>query len=292
MATEMYLRIFDVEHGACAMVLAPSGQRFAMIDSGDNATTGWRPSKYIKNTLKKGVLDYLFITNADQDHISDLDGLWEEGITVKTLYRNRSPEPNILRRIKEAVCGLLGLTKDMKRYLHIHETYNGPVEAPFNTSMDGVTCEVFCNKYPRFKDTNNLSLVVFINYGPFTICFPGDLEEEGWLALLEDPAFIAALKRTKILVASHHGRANGFCAEIFDHFTPLAVVISDKSIEHQTQIDVDYRLWSDQNGVIVKNESRRRHVLTTRRDGDILFRVGPDGSFDVMTEVAEARSAA
>jgi hypothetical protein len=157
--------------------------------------------------------------------------------------------------------------------------------------MDGVTCEVFCNKYPRFNETNNLSLVAFITYGTFTICFPGDLEEEGWLALLEDPAFVAALQRTKILVASHHGRANGFCAEIFDHFTPLAVVISDKSIEHQTQIDVDYSKVVDENGVAVRNEPRRRHVLTTRRDGDITFRVTA-GGFDVMTEVADARSAA
>lgn len=291
MASDMYLRIFDVEHGACAMVFAPSGQRIAMIDSGDNSTTGWRPSTFIKHGLKRDVLDYLFITNADQDHISDLDGLWVQGIAVKVLYRNRSPEPSILRRIKEAVCGLFGLTKDMKRYLHIHETYNGPVEAPFDTSMDGVTCEVFCNKYPRFDDTNNLSLVVFITYGDFTICFPGDLKEDGWLALLENPQFVAALKRTTILVASHHGRADGYCAEIFKYFTPRAVVISDKSIEHQTQIEVDYGNVVAENGVVVKNEPRRRHVLTTRRDGDITFRVTATG-FDVMTEVAEARSAA
>ena len=285
------IRIFDVEHGACAMVFPPSG-RLAMIDSGGNSTTGWRPSTFIKYGLKRSVLDYLFVTNADQDHISDLEGLWEAGIAVKTLYRNPSPEPSILRRIKEAVCGLLGLTKDMKRYLHIHETYNGPVEAPFNTSMDGATCEVFCNTYPRFKDTNNLSLVVFITYSNFTICFPGDLEEEGWKALLENPQFVAALKRTTILVASHHGRASGFCAEIFDHFTPRAVVISDKSIEHQTQIDIDYSLWSDKNGVAVHNEPRRRHVLTTRRDGDITFQVFPDGSFNVITDAAAARTAA
>lgn len=292
MANEMYLRIFDVEHGACAMVFAPSGQRLAMIDSGDNSTTGWRPSKFIKNGLQRNVLDYLFITNADQDHISDLEGLWEVGVAVKVLFRNRSPEPSILRRIKEAVCGLLGLTKDMERYLTIHRDYVHPVEVPFNDGMDGVTCEVFSNKHPQFSDTNNLSLVVFITYGNFTICFPGDLEEEGWLALLKDPQFVAALKRTTILVASHHGRANGYCAEIFEHFTPRAVVISDKSIEYQTQIDVDYSQVVDENGVVVRNEPRRRHVLTTRRDGDITFKVDAQGNFDVMTEVAEARSAA
>jgi beta-lactamase superfamily II metal-dependent hydrolase len=289
----MYLRFFDVEHGACAMLWAPvTGARMAMIDSGDNATTGFRPSSFIKRALKRNVLDYLFITNADQDHISDLDGLWEEGIEVRTLYRNRSPEPGILRRIKELVCGLLGLTKDMERYLTIHRDYIHPVAVPFNDGMEGVTCEVFNNTYPCFTDTNNLSMVVFITYGTFTICFPGDLEEEGWLELLKNPKFVSALKRTTVLVASHHGRANGYCAEIFDHFTPRAVVISDKSIEHQTQIDVDYGNVVNENGVAVHGESRRRHVLTTRKDGDITFKVHENGDFEIFTEVAEARRAA
>ena len=48
-----------------------------MIDSGHNTTTGWRPSTYIRRILNRRRLEYLFITNADQDHMSDLDGLWE-----------------------------------------------------------------------------------------------------------------------------------------------------------------------------------------------------------------------
>jgi len=58
MAVELTLCVFDVEHGACAM-LAPiddaTGQlgRIAMIDSGHNATTGWRPSTHIRNALKR-----------------------------------------------------------------------------------------------------------------------------------------------------------------------------------------------------------------------------------------------
>jgi hypothetical protein len=34
-------------------------------------------------------------------------------------------------------------------------------------------------------------MVAFFKYGPFKILFPGDLEEDGWLALLEQPAFRA-----------------------------------------------------------------------------------------------------
>jgi hypothetical protein len=37
-----------------------------MIDSGD--THDWNPAQYITQTLDRNQLDYLFITNADQDH--------------------------------------------------------------------------------------------------------------------------------------------------------------------------------------------------------------------------------
>jgi mRNA degradation ribonuclease J1/J2 len=66
------------------------------------ALTGWKPSTYIKHYLKRNVLDYLFVTNADLDHISDLNNLWKEGITVSTFFRNRSVSPEVMRIIKEA----------------------------------------------------------------------------------------------------------------------------------------------------------------------------------------------
>lgn len=90
MAGEMHLTIWDVEHGACAMMWPVNqfGEQgpLAMVDSG--STAEWRPSEYIKDTLNRTAVDYLFITNADQDHMSDLDGLWEQGVAVKSLNRN------------------------------------------------------------------------------------------------------------------------------------------------------------------------------------------------------------
>ena len=65
----MILTIQDVQHGACAMLthrsLGGAEGRLAMIDCGHNHDTGWRPSAYIKHQLKRSVLDYLFVTNAD-----------------------------------------------------------------------------------------------------------------------------------------------------------------------------------------------------------------------------------
>ena len=73
-----------------------------------------------------------------------------------------------------------------------------------------------------------------------------------------------------MFVASHHGRANGCCAELFSEtkLKPVVVVISDSGIEFATQETVAwYR--SRVTGMTLNGD--KRHVLTTRRDGRILI---------------------
>ncbi len=281
----MVLRVWDVEHGACAMLHDLSNGkagRLAMIDSGSKAD--WRPSTFIKTSLGRDCLDYLFITNADQDHLSDLQGLWDEDIDVKTLTRNPHPPVEELRKIKAAG----GTSNDIERFLLMHASYNQPVTEPFNDHMGGITRKTFHNNFPEFKDTNNLSCAVFFEFGGFKILFPGDLEEAGWKALLKRQDFVDELAGVTVLVASHHGRENGYCKEVFNHCKPRAIVISDKSIVHDTQkMTPTYRQrvvdnWP--NGVNVATTRKQRHVLTTRRDGWIQFEVEANGNFTITTE--------
>ena len=279
---EMRLVVWDVAHGACAMLrhyLNGQFGRLAMIDSGSSAT--WRPSTFIRQNLGLQRLDYLFITNADQDHMSDLRGLEDAGIQIHTLRRNTSYNRHQIHAIK-ARGG--PLSPDACWYVEACETYCTPTQLPFDLNMGGITAKTFRNSYPAFSDTNNLSLAVFIQFGQFKILFPGDLEKMGWRALLAQPAFRAELATTEIVVASHHGRESGFCEEVFDHCTPSAVVISDKPIAHATQETVpDYRRVVRDQGVLVRTTGKMRHVLTTRRDGTISFFVGPNG-YDIETE--------
>jgi beta-lactamase superfamily II metal-dependent hydrolase len=286
MPGEMRVRIWDVEHGACAMVqhvvrmgLKEYGGRLAMIDSGHGS--GFRPSDYITRGLGRSRLDYLFISNADQDHMSDLQGLWDARIFVPVVHRNPTTSAIAMRAIKEASGPL---TRDAERFVQICEGFNGTIAEPFDQHMGGITMSAFWNAYPQFTDTNNLSLAVFIKYQNFKILFPGDLEKAGWRSLLQDPGFRAELVNTDVLVASHHGRENGFCDDVFRYFTPSCVVISDKAKMHTTQETVpDYRAVVRDQGVRVRTTRKNRHVLTTRRDGWIQFSV-EDGQYYVDTE--------
>ncbi len=287
MPGQMRIRVWDVEHGCCAMVQKVDHLdgveyrgRLAMIDSG--SSRDFSPSKHIRNVLGRTVLDYLFITNADQDHMSDLKGLVAEGVRVNTLFRNPSYTGEELRAIKR-----LGgpLSADATLYAGACEDFRDPPSEPFDDYMGGITARVFWNNYPAFTDTNNLSLVVFVKFGSFTMLFPGDLEKTGWRALLHNAAFRTELAATDVLMASHHGRENGFCEDVFEFLKPRCVVISDKPIAHATQQTVpDYRRVVPEAGVTVATTMRRRHVLTTRRDGWIEFNVDDEGSFWITTE--------
>jgi beta-lactamase superfamily II metal-dependent hydrolase len=278
----MRLRIWDVEHGACAMLrhfIGETGGRIAMVDSGSSSV--WNPSAYLQEH-RHSIVDYLFISNADQDHMSDLAALRSAGIRIGTLYRNPSYTGAQMRAIKEQGGKL---TWDAEQYVAMCDEFVHPVPEPFDDHMGGISATLFWNKYPFFTNTNDLSLVVFMKFGSFKILFSGDLEEAGWKSLLGLQLFRDELRYLDVLVASHHGRESGFCSEVFDYCRPSAVVISDKPIAHETQETVpDYRAVVTATGVPVRTSGKRRHVLTTRRDGWIQFNVGSNGYYSIDTE--------
>ena len=116
-----------------------------------------------------------------------------------------------------------------------------------------------------FDDTNNISLVTFVKCGTLNVLIPGDLEEAGWLHHLESPLFRTPLADVNVFVASHHGRENGYCQEVFDYARPAVVVFSDSPIVHGTQ-EMASVYASHARGVQFNGETR--YVLSTRSDGD------------------------
>ena len=93
----MILEIFDVEHGACALVTTSNGRRI-MIDCGHNATTNWRPGTFLAGA-RIPRLDQLLITNYDEDHVSGYPDLLGK-IAIDVLVRNPSVLPGTIRFLK------------------------------------------------------------------------------------------------------------------------------------------------------------------------------------------------
>ncbi len=259
----MELKIFDVEHGACALLSCDNGTRL-MIDCGHNSSTTWRPGTYLR---EQGIsrLDLLSVSNYDEDHVSGLPDLRNK-VDVGGLWRNESVTPNILRALKREN----GMGPGIQELLRMTETCTGGADAAPPT-FSGVERQAFHLDYPEFDDTNNLSFVVHLKINGIGFLFPGDLETSGWNALLaRDGGFRAAVSDTKVLVASHHGRENGICEDVFSRYgcKPYWIVMSDKACVHDTQ-ETNAFYSSKAQGASFRGEERK--VLTTRNDGRLRF---------------------
>jgi beta-lactamase superfamily II metal-dependent hydrolase len=254
----MEIKIFYVTHGFCAYLVADNGN-VMLFDCGHNEITNFRPSAYLPQNGCKSI-EHLIIHNFDQDHVSDLPNLLKV-LPVQVLYRNRSISPERLTALKLESGPI---TSAMKAAIDLHSQYIHDVTSP--PIFPNIEFNYFYNSYPIFTDTNNLSLVVFINYDGMGIIFPGDLEKAGWQELLKNENFRNQLRRVKIFVASHHGRETGYCEDVFNYCTPDIVIISDKEITHETQKN-NYANHSI--GLPWNEGPERRYVLTTRSDGMI-----------------------
>lgn len=255
----MKLDIFDVGHGACSLLTSPSGQR-VMIDCASNARTGWQPGEHLRRIGAKS-LDALVVTNYDEDHVRGIASVLDN-FRVGQIRRNRSVSPRLIESLKSED----GMGAGIERLVDELECRSFLVDIWFGPDIPGLRMRQFWNPYPRFTDENNLSLVLHLKVGGVGVMFPGDLEEDGWLALMKRTDFRQALVETDLLIASHHGREDGCCEDIFEFCKPQFVVIADKPLVHETQkTDAFYRQFA--RGGMYGGAKRR--VLTTRKDGTI-----------------------
>lgn len=264
----MDLTIFDVEHGSCALLTTDASTRM-LIDCGHNATKGWTPGLHLQR-LGVQVLDWLAITNYDEDHVSGFVDL-EHRVRVAWMLRNMSVDGATMRALKSET----GIGPNMDRLADRVGDFH-PSSDP-RPNMPGVTFEIYNNIWPTFDDENNLSMVLVLRIAGTVFIFPGDLECDGWDQLLADqPGLRAAVAQADVLVASHHGRESGICDDMFCRYgcKPAIVVISDDCHRYDTQRTTGY-YGGKAKGIHFRGQ--QRYVLTTRSDGQIRFTFPADG---------------
>jgi len=273
--------VCDVGHGDAIIIKFPSG-KIALIDCGGKGTSS--ASGYLE-AMKIEKLDYLAISHPHVDHIRDI-------INVSTKFYPAVLGRNKIftkEKIKDENAEVFDTHEDViNKYLEMNSDFVDSVSG--NPEKDpkmlewgnGANVVSFFNNDPEMN-LNNLSRVLFIKYGSHVILCPGDIEEKGWLALLEQPAFVEELKKTTVLVASHHGRDSGFCNEIFQYFTPKITLVSDGRFGDTSATD---RYGQVTEGMIIGKVGggrEERKVLTTRNDGLILVSITDGQDLAVTT---------
>lgn len=255
----MKFEILNVEHGFAAYAIARDDSVF-LFDCGYSLT--YRPSTYLGAQGIK-VIRRLFVTNYDEDHIADLPML-RQCFEIEILTRNFSINSAQLRKLKTPP-----ISPAMNELLEMIDSYTGIVSSG-ELEPSGIRVQTFHNNYPSFKETNDLSLLIFLDIGDVSFLLSGDLERPGWLELLKNPQVCALLGDVDIFVASHHGRESGYCKEVFNYCSPQFVIMSDGPVQYDTQkmsgIYGQHAIGGRFNGQI-------RKVLTTRNDGNLLWQI-------------------
>ena len=253
----MRLTIHNVGHGLCVS-LVHDNRNVMLWDCGSDDRN--RPSEFLS---QQGIqrIDRFFVTNYDEDHISDLPNLRAKLKDISLLYRNQSISAEQLEWLKLQSGPISPAMRSMLNM--IREYADGPPTNP--PQFPGVSYSTFYNSYGTdFNDTNNISLVTFLDCGTTRFIIPGDLEEAGWKHLLRKSEFREELSRVNVFIASHHGRENGYCADAFDICKPEVVVFSDSSIKYATQ-KMASTYASHASGINFNGEMR--YTLSTRKDG-------------------------
>ncbi|MDY6789716.1 MAG: hypothetical protein SWH54_00425 [Thermodesulfobacteriota bacterium] len=91
----MKVTIHDVGHGACASLIHQNGN-VMLWDCGRR--DDYRPSDFLPS-IGVSKVDIFFVTNYDEDHISDLPNLRDK-IRLRSLARNKSISAEQLRSLK------------------------------------------------------------------------------------------------------------------------------------------------------------------------------------------------
>ncbi len=257
----MRFEILNVEHGFCAYALGLDGGAF-LFDCGHGATI--RPSTYLP---MQGItrIRSLFVTNYDEDHISDLPNICQV-LNIESMTRNDSMTSAQIYSLKAkptsaAMNELLRMINFFTKRLTLEEL-----------AIPGLSVNIFYNHYPMFTDTNNLSLLTFLDVGSMSFVLGGDLERPGWLSLLQNPQVRDHLKRVDVFVASHHGRQNGYCPEVFKYCKPRLIVMSDGPVQYDTQLMAStYSRHASGELFSTSYGQQLRKVVTTRKDGNIFW---------------------
>ncbi len=286
----MELVVWDVQHGSSTYLKTPLGKHIVIdLGTGDysenNAT--FSPLLHLKGKYKIQQLDQVIISHPHTDHIDDIMNF--ELLNPRTLLR---PKHLSKEDIIKANPG-----KDKKKidkYIEISNRYSCAVKNEDNpknpVNNGGVDIKTFTPSKCGTSNINNHSVVTIIEYLGVKVFIPGDNEPESWKELLGNSEFIKAIKDTNIFVASHHGRESGYCANLFDHFSPYLVIISDgpyvetSATDRYSKIAKGWEVYSRSEGAKIPYE---RKCLTTRKDGTIVIKVWKSSESIIMNVTTE-----
>lgn len=297
--------IFDVGRGLCAAIRTPSG-KWIMIDLGSDDAFCPVKDFLLKHLSKpdddgRYRISQLIISHPHNDHLSAIKE-FDTNVNPSLLT---VPNDNVGQDDEYKINWDLITNQDAELTDYLRENMlkgrNPPLKATTDEVADKFWFKIYYLKPGICEDsadlekqnyTNNLSIIVRLNYKGKVILFCGDMMKDGMAKLLIDTALGNDLAKTGVdfLVAPHHGLKSSFSTELFAAMKggkPQLNIISERltSTDSNEQVDDRYASSDYSIGHYVHTSGKRekKNRIKTSAVGHVRIALREDGQTMVVT---------
>lgn len=259
--------LFNVGHGLSAALIELPEKYVTVIDLGSEGD--FSPLKYL--SLHRGLMaDVLYVSHPHGDHISDVETASLGNYRPLSVYCQDYNWNDVIERERR------DLREKVRRYVEFintvpRGTYSGSAHlSPWRWSPDNAISTFGEGRY-----INNSSLFLIYQWRDFKISVAGDHETDAMVRLCNHGDFINQAKDTDILVAPHHGHAEGYTGLWPQRMgKPYITLISIQSRDQ----NVAPGYASDDFAKGITFRGKPRYCITTRSDGNISVKMYYDSN--------------
>ncbi len=244
--TEGELAVHFLDVGQADAILVVDGDKTLMIDTGD--WPNGEDKEYMLNYIEDlgiTVIDYLVLTHPDADHIGGA--------------------PEVINTFTVKNCIMPNATKTSATFektisaLEDNNVNVIPPEPGDDYTLKNATFRILAPLSEEYKDSNDYSVVLRLQYGERSILFTGDAEKGSEAEIVEK--YTSADLSADVLKVSHHGSTTSTTQRFLELVDPDYAVIScgvgnsyghphDEVIERLTEKEIEI-LRTDEDGTIV-----------------------------------------
>jgi beta-lactamase superfamily II metal-dependent hydrolase len=260
--------IYDVDHGTCSSVIDSSGH-VMLIDAGRSDC--FSPIKHVAAELDVPIedltIDLFVLSHLHGEHVADIHNLLQADLR-RTIFTPLDEYKEEELRHDNTDLGYYNLRLLETASSHFRIVQANPPNWAFSINTGFALSAEQARKIDRHSVINNSSRITIVEFAGCKIIFPGDLQRNGWPALLADPEFVTAASDPCVLVAPHHGHKHSFCPDVYMKLgKPFLNVIS---VDGQLSTG-HYASDKTSRGWVLDGKTRK--CVSTRTDGSLCIEI-------------------